>query len=101
MAKKPTVRRKYTNNCAFCTRVFHPFKRKQRCCSKGCGALDRDRRFRDNSLKRIKAAQAAYTKSRAARVTKMIAGLNTKIEVWRAAVLYGWKSGYAAGRRSR
>lgn len=92
-------RRKYTGFCKQCGRQFHPFRRDQPCCSRGCGAVYRHRRYplkREWCQKGQQALQAKRWQAIAARVK----GCQTLGDAYRLGRQDGYLAGWAKGRRT-
>lgn len=92
-------RRKYTQVCVWCDEVYHPFRKSQRCCSKTCGAQERDARTPANIAARMRGLEALRNQRRPSKVSAKLAGCKTLGEAYRL----GFRDGYGLGwhRRNR
>ncbi len=92
-------RRKYTKTCVWCHEPFHPFRAAQRCCSKPCGAQERDARLPTMRAARMRGLEALQARQRPKRVSAKLRQCKTLGEAYRL----GFTDGYGCGwqRRNR
>lgn len=93
------VRRKYTKVCVWCSEPFHPFRAQQRCCSKPCGAQERDSRLPHVTKARMRGLEVAQRRERPKKVSAKLRECKTFGEAYRL----GFSDGYGLGwnRRNR